>query len=98
MASESVDSDTTCFYLEVDDSQIVLLQGTFEAYEGLAAVRTIGKERPVVTLIATNDMAPTVRELLNSMREDFGGEEGVGAIRWKESAVVPKDPFFNDSN
>ena len=50
------------FYLQAD--QIVLLQTTIESYEGLGILRTIDREKLLVSVITTNDQKDRCLEML----------------------------------
>lgn len=94
----SLDSNTVCYYLNVKADEIVVFQSTFEAYEGLATVRTAGKNPAVVAVIATCDMAPIVRELLFDLRAgamDSSSFSGSFKIEWQNSAQVPESVNFS---
>lgn len=50
---EKLDEQTYVIYLEVPPSQVVLLQGLFELYEGLGTVRTLDIPRSLVCILTT---------------------------------------------
>lgn len=49
---------TVVIYVEVPPEHIILFQGVFDMHEGLAAVRTVDKRIPVVSLLTTETALP----------------------------------------
>ncbi len=64
------DSETWGYELGVESEQVVLLQGLFESYEGLATVRTIGFDPPRVNVLCTKDTVDEVGRLLAWFHEN----------------------------
>jgi hypothetical protein len=64
------DSEAWVYELGVESEQVVLLQGLFESYEGLATVRTVGFDPPRVNIICTKDTVNDVGDLLAWFHEN----------------------------
>ncbi|WKZ57650.1 MAG: hypothetical protein QY326_03010 [Bdellovibrionota bacterium] len=55
---------TVVLFVEVPPEHIILFQGVFDLHEGIAAVRTIDKTIPVISLLSTESMVPICLEVL----------------------------------
>ena len=59
-------------YLRVPEENLVLLQGIFESYEGLAIVRTVDVPKSLISIIATKDTLKDTISLLDSIKDLVG--------------------------
>lgn len=58
--------------LIINPSEIVVFKFILEAYDGLAELRTLNSETGKLLILATEDTAKEVRELLVSLKEQLG--------------------------
>lgn len=58
-------------YLEVPGAKVVMLQGFFESYEGLATVRTLDLKQSLVCLLATYDMLADCFRVLQDIKSEI---------------------------
>lgn len=69
LTSDTIDSETRAFYLEVPSAKVVELQGYFEMYESLGTVRTIDMKRSLVCVLTTTSLSSKCEEALYSLRD-----------------------------
>lgn len=73
--------DKTCLLaLEIPPAAIVLLQGLFETYEGIATVRSIDTNLGIISVITTPDCLPDCLQILESAKE---------ILNWRVCANLP---------
>lgn len=70
----ALDEHCYCIYLEVPGSQVVNLQGTIEAYEGVGTVRTLDIKRSLVCILTTPSMLDDCIKILEACR---------GLVSWR---------------
>ncbi len=58
-------------YLEVPAHTIVKLQALFESYEGMGIVRTMNREKCILSILTTRDMLENVVEILKGLSDEF---------------------------
>lgn len=69
------DEFTRAIFLDMPASQIVLLQGFFELYDGLGTVRTIEKNQAMVCVLTTPSQIEETCRVLEGLR---------GEIQWRQ--------------
>ncbi len=69
MSTEELDSHTLAIYLEVPGNKVVLLQGIFENYEGLATVRTLDIRKSLVCILTTRSVREDCMAALEGIKE-----------------------------
>src|SRR5690606_6268105 len=63
--------DVIPIYIALPPENIVQLKNTLESYEGLAITRTLNASRGEVVLLALPDTVETVKQLLESLKDEL---------------------------
>lgn len=66
---EQTDDHTVIIYLDVPGSNVVMLQGYFELYEGVGLVRTLDIKRSLVCIITTPSLKGECLKILDEIRD-----------------------------
>ena len=61
-------SDVVAIFLRVARKDIAYIKFIIESYEGIGVVRTLNPRLAVIVVLATPDLAPTVRQVIASLR------------------------------
>jgi hypothetical protein len=69
-------------FVRVPRENVVVFQGLFECYEGLAVVRTLDQERSIVGVMTTPESLDDTLTALESLK---------GQIGWTVPDYVPED-------
>jgi len=62
-------------YLQVDPENIAPIKFVFEAYEEVAIVRTVDRQRALIVLLIAPDFLNDARGILASLQRDFACTE-----------------------
>jgi hypothetical protein len=67
----TVDETTKSIFLELPVGKIILFQALIDTYEGLGLVRTVRVNESVVSILTTNDMEASLKDLLVSIQPEY---------------------------
>jgi len=79
-AAQLIEPRSLAWYLEVPRSQVVLLQAYFELYDGVATVRTLKGDTPIVCVLTPPEQKDDCMEVLHAILEEVQWRIWIGPI------------------
>jgi hypothetical protein len=80
-----IEPRSVAWYLEVPRSQVVLLQAYFELYDGVATVRTLQGDAPIVCVLTTPEQKNDCMGVLEAISEE---------VQWRVwRGPIPEEPL-----
>ena len=84
-AAHQIEPRSIAWYLEVPRSQVVLLQAYFELYDGVATVRTLRGENPIVCVLTTPEQKNDCMGVLEAISKE---------VQWRVwRGPIPQEPL-----